>query len=133
MKVNKQLIIGVPRRFFAPPKPAAAKGGPPSAALPPPPVEIQKTPFQTLIESNQEFIFGPPPGTNRVMGAHRDVLIPKLEGRMEVFAKKLRDYYIREGVIPDARIYIDTLRDRQPEDTIERCIANKEVAGKRLP
>lgn len=49
---------------------------------------------------------------------------------MEVFAKKLREYYIREGIIPDDKIYIDTLRDRQPSDTIEKCVANKEVAGK---
>jgi hypothetical protein len=40
------------------------------------------------------------------------VVIPKLEGRMEVFAKKLREYYIREGIIPEQKIYIDTLRDR---------------------
>jgi len=56
-------------------------------------------------------------------------LIPKLEGRIDVFAKKLRDYYIREGVIPNAKIFVDPLRDRQPEDTIERCVANKEVVG----
>ena len=49
---------------------------------------------------------------------------------MEVFAKKLRDFYIREGVIPEQKIYIDTLRDRQPEDTIEKCVTNKEIAGK---
>lgn len=78
----------------------------------------------------EKMIFGPPPGINKVLGPHRDVVIPKLEGRMEVFAKKLREFYIREGVIPDAKIFIDTLRDRQPEDTIERCIANKEIAGK---
>jgi hypothetical protein len=51
---------------------------------------------------------------------------------MEVFAKKLRDFYIREGVIPDQKIYIDTLRARQPEDTIEKCVANKEIPGKVL-
>ena len=49
---------------------------------------------------------------------------------MEIYAKKLREFYIREGVIPDDKIYIDTLRDRIPEDTIEKCVANKEVAGK---
>ena len=65
-----------------------------------------------MVESGQEFIFGPPPGINKVLGPHRDVLIPKLEGRMEIFAKKLREYYIREGVIPDEKIYIDALRDR---------------------
>ncbi len=83
-----------------------------------------------MVESGTEFIFGPPPGINKVQGPHRDVVIPKLEGRMEVFAKKLRDFYIREGVIPEQKIYIDTLRDRQPEDTIEKCVANKEIAGK---
>ena len=49
---------------------------------------------------------------------------------MEIYAKKLREFYIREGVIPDDKIYIDTLRDRLPEDTIEKCVANKEIAGK---
>ena len=75
-------------------------------------------------------MFGAPPGTNKVVGAHRDVLIPKLEGRMEHFAKKLRDFYIREGVIPEAKIFVDSLRIRQPEDTIEKCVARKEVPGK---
>lgn len=49
---------------------------------------------------------------------------------MEVYAKKLREFYIREGVIPNAKIYIDTLRDRQPEDTIEKCVKAKEVVCK---
>jgi hypothetical protein len=56
-------------------------------------------------------------------------MIPKLEGRMEIYAKKLRDFYIREGVIPDAKIYLDSLRERQPEDTIDKCIQQKEVPG----
>ncbi len=127
------MLVYAPKRAFAPPKPAApAKGGPPGAAPPPPPVEIQKTPFQTLVESGQEFIFGHPPGINKVQSPHRDVLIPKLEGRMEIYAKKLREFYIREGIIPDDKIYIDTLRDRKPEDTIEKCVADKEVAGKSI-
>ena len=118
MKLNKQvtsLLYQVPKRGFAPPKaaaPAKGGGGPPGAAPPAPPVEIQKTPFQTMVEQGTEFIFGPPPGINKVQGPHRDVLIPNLEGRMEIFAKKLRDYYIREGVIPDQKIFIDTVRDR---------------------
>ena len=116
MKLNKQfqsLLVYTPKRSFAPPKPAApAKGGTPGSAPPPPPVVIQKTPFQTLVENGQEFIFGPPPGLNKVQSPHRDVLIPKLEGRMEIYAKKMREFYIREGIIPDDKIYIDTLRDR---------------------
>ena len=58
-------------------------------------------------------------------GSQRDVVIPKLEGCMEIFVKKLR-----EGVNPDQKIFIDTLRERQPEDTIEKFLANKEFAGK---
>lgn len=73
---------------------------------------------------------GQPPGINKVHGTHRDNVIPKLEGRMEVFAKKLREFYIKEGVIADGKIFIDPIRDRKPEDTIEKCIANKEIAGK---
>ena len=51
------------------------------------------------------------------------MIIPKLEPRIEVFAKKLREYYIREGVLPEAKSYIDPVRLRQPEDTIEGLIA----------
>ena len=46
-----------------------------------------------MVEQGTDFIFGPPPGINKVQGPHRDVVIPKLEGRMEIFAKKLRDFY----------------------------------------
>ena len=113
------MFYSTPRRYFAPPKPEGkASGGPPGAAPPAPPVEIMKAPFERLIENNQEFIFGPPPGINKVVGPHRDVIIPKLAGRMEIYAKKLRETYIREGIIPDDKIYIDTLRKREPEDTI---------------
>ena len=65
-----------------------------------------------MIEEGQEFILGPPPGINKIRGAHRDAVIPKLEGRMEIFAKKLRDFYLREGVIPDGKIFVDPLRAR---------------------
>ena len=75
------MFYTLPHRGFAPPKPAGGKpGGPPGAAPAAPPVEIQKTPFQKLIENGQEFIFGPPPGVNKVVGPHRDVIIPKMEG-----------------------------------------------------
>ena len=55
--------------------------------------------------------------------------MPKLEPRIEVFAKKLRDYYIREGVLPEAKTYLETIRDRQPEDTIEKLQKEMLVAG----
>lgn len=123
------MFYSTPRRYFAPPKPAGKSAGGPPAAPAAPPVEIMKAPFERLIENNQEFIFGPPPGINKVVGPHRDVLIPKLAGRMEIYAKKLRETYIREGIIPDDKIYIDTLRKREPEDTIEKCVTNKTIAS----
>jgi hypothetical protein len=64
-----------------------------------------------------------------VYGAHRDVAIPKLEPRIEIYAKKLRDMYLREGSMSESKSYIDTLRGRLPDDTIEKCLKNKEVAG----
>jgi hypothetical protein len=82
-----------------------------------------------MIENGQEFIFGPYAGANKVQGVHRDNLIPKLEGRMEIFGKKLREFYFKEGIFSESKIYIDALRERQPEDTIEKCVANKEIAG----
>ena len=73
---------------------------------------------------------GPPPGINKSRGPHRDAVIPKMEGRMEIYARKLREYYFREGVIPDAKVFLDPLRERAAADTIEKCIAAKEVPGK---
>lgn len=52
-----------------------------------------------MIEENKDnFLLGPPIGFDRkVTGVHRDAVIPKLAPRIEVFAKKLRDVYHREG------------------------------------
>ena len=51
-----------------------------------------------MIDNNVEFMFGPPPGLDRkTTGVHRDAVIPKLAPRIEIFAKKLRDSYFREG------------------------------------
>jgi hypothetical protein len=53
-----------------------------------------------MVKHGTEFIFGPPPGINKVQGPHRDVVIPKLEGRMEIFAKKLRDFTSEKASSP---------------------------------
>ncbi len=111
MKLNKNLIY-ISKRYFAPPKAAApAKGGAPTSA-PYVPVVMKKTPFQTLIEKGTDFPLGAPPGVNIVQGVHRDNLVPKLEPRIDIFAKKLRDYYIREGVLQEAKTYLHTIRER---------------------
>lgn len=114
-------MIYLTRRMFAPPKAAApAKGSPPSATPPPPPVEMRKPPMQELIDQGVDFPLGPPPGVNILQNGPRNAIVPKLEPRIEVFAKKLREYYIREGVLPEAKTYLETVRDRQPDDTIEK-------------
>lgn len=56
-------------------------------------------------------------------------MIPKIAPRLETYAKKLREFYIREGVLPEYKSYIEPLRVRQPEDTIEKLIAAKEMPG----
>jgi hypothetical protein len=88
-------------RHFGPKPAAAGKGAPakggPSAGPTTPAAPDLKTPLQELVESGQEMIFGPPPGVNKVYGVHRDVAIPKLAPRIEIYAKKLRELYLREG------------------------------------
>ena len=47
-------------------------------------------------------IFGPPKGMhNKLSGVHRDVALHKLAPRIEVYSKKLRDIYLREGSISE--------------------------------
>jgi len=76
--------------------------------------------LEQLVQEGVDFPLGPPPGVHIKQGTHRDNVIPKLTPRIEVFAKKLRDYYIREGVMSEAKIYLDVERERRPEDTIEK-------------
>ena len=78
-----------------------------------------------MVERGDDFLFGPPPGINKSHGVHRDVLIPKLEPRIEIYAKKLRDFYLREGILPDDKTYIEPVRARLPSDTLEFLIPNK--------
>ncbi|CDW73589.1 UNKNOWN [Stylonychia lemnae] len=126
MKLNKNLIF-ISKRFFAPPKPAG-KGGPASSPAYVP-VVIQKTPYQRLIERGIEFPLGPPKNPQMVQGTHRDNIVPKLAPRIEVFAKKLRDFYFREGVLPEEKTFIEAVRERQPEDKIENLQKEKLVAA----
>ena len=66
-----------------------------------------------MIESGVEFPFGPPVGMDRKLkGMHRDAAIPKLAPRIELYAKKLRDLYHREGSFTENKIYIEPLRAR---------------------
>ena len=44
---------------------------------------------------------GPPIGANKIINGPRDACVHKLAPRIEVYAKKLRDMYLREGSISE--------------------------------
>jgi hypothetical protein len=115
------------QRSFGP-KPKAA-GGPPAAEYKP--VPVVKTNFEFMIEKDgiDQFLFGPPSGVEKVHNAHRDYVSPKVASRMEFVAKKMREQYIREGIWPTSKIFLDPLRNRAPDDTLQNCHAKQEVAA----
>ena len=79
-----------------------------------------------MIANKADFMFGPPYGTDKkIAGVHRDAVIPKLAPRIEIFAKKLRDSYLREGSLSEQKTIIAPLRERQPEDTITKSVQTK--------
>lgn len=41
----------------------------------------------------------------------------------------MRDQYIRDNIYPETKIYLDALRARQPNDTLQNVLANREVAA----
>ena len=108
---NKHVIAVAFRNFGPKGKPAA--GGAPAAA---PYVEPKrlKTNFEQMVEKNgiEQFMFGPPPGIEKMHNSHRAYIIPKLGSRMEFYAKKMREQYIREAIYPDVKIFLDPLRIR---------------------
>lgn len=124
IRVNK--VPALVRAFGAKP----ASGGPPGAApyVPPPPV---RTGFEVLVEREgiDAFLFGPPKGIEKLQNTHRDYIIPKLASNMEFFAKKMRQQYHREGLYPTNKIYFDSVRERQPDDTLEKMHDEQLIAA----
>jgi hypothetical protein len=55
---------------------------------------------------------GPPPGLEKTQNTHRENLVHKLEPRIELYARKLREMYFREGTIPTVKSFIDPIRER---------------------
>lgn len=89
-------------------KPAGGPGAAPAAEIP----KRGKTLTQELVESGKEFIMGPPPGLEKTQNTHRENLVHKLEPRIELYARKLREMYFREGTIPTVKSFIDPIRER---------------------
>ena len=56
-------------------------------------------------------------------------MLAKLEPKIDLYAKKLREMYHREGTLPTYKSYLNPMRMRQPTDTIEKCQKDKVVAG----
>ena len=48
-------------------------------------------------------------------------MIKKLEPHLDVFARKLRDIYVREGTIPQVKSFLNPIRMRKPADTLDFC------------
>ena len=65
-----------------------------------------------------QFLFGPPSGIEKIHNSHRDYVSPKISTRMEFLAKKMREQYIRDAIYPNVKIYLDSLRERRAEDSL---------------
>ena len=48
---------------------------------------------------------------------------------MEMLAKKMREQYIREAIYPNVKIFLDPLRERKTDDTLQKLHAEGLVAG----
>ena len=73
----------------------------------------QTTAIEKLIEQNEgQFILGPPKGANKTVGAVRETLLTKLEPRIDMYARKLRELYHREGSYSTDKMYLEALRMR---------------------
>ena len=76
-----------------------------------------------------QFLFGPPAGVEKMHNSHRAYVYPKIGSKMEFFAKKMREQYMREAVYPDVKIFLDPLRERQPNDTLHKMHEDRTVAA----
>jgi hypothetical protein len=79
--------------------------------------------MQKLVAKGVEFPMGVPPGEHLNTSVHRENLQPTLAPRIEVFAKKLRDYYFKEGILPEQKTYLGVERERRPDDSMEKLLA----------
>ncbi len=94
-------------------------------------VEAVPTNFQAMIKRDgiDQFLFGPPSGIEKMHNSHRDYVLPKIGSRMEFFAKKMREQYVREAIYPDVKIILDPLRERLPSDTLQKMHEEGTVAA----
>lgn len=41
----------------------------------------------------------------------------------------MREQYIRDNIYPETKIFLDAIRERRPDDTLQKLVENKEVAA----
>ena len=120
---TSNLIAKTQIRCFAKP------GGPPGQEPTKMPDVRGKTILERMIEDGTDFPLGPPNNANKTWGAPRKSMLEKLAPHIDVYARKLRDVYIREGTIPQTKSYLNPTRVRQPTDTLEYCMKELTIPG----
>jgi hypothetical protein len=78
-------------------------------------------------EEDVDYLFGRPKVTKPNV-RDPNLVIPQLSNQFEFYAKKMREQYLREGVLPSYSPTLPISRERKPEDLIEKLLANQEVA-----
>ena len=74
--------------------------------------ERGKSVTERFIEEGHEFVLGPPPQPNKTRGAPRVHQLQKLAPKIDMYARKLREMYHREGTIDPQKMYLNPLRMR---------------------
>lgn len=103
--------------------------GPPGQAPTVIPYHRGKNVIEDLVESGQEFVMGPPVNPKKLANGPREAVIYKMEPRIDVYARKLRELYVRRSTITQVKSFVNPERMRLPTDTIKYCLANGLVAG----
>ena len=63
----------------------------------------------------------------KIYGFHRDFKIPRMDNRIDLYAKKLREMQLRSRYLPAQVEMVKCIRPRVPGDTMEKLRENKEV------
>jgi hypothetical protein len=86
--------------------------------MPPPPEVTEKVEY--LLPQMHKF-------NEKVYGFHRDFKIPRMDNRIDLYAKKLREMQLRARYLPAQVEMVKSIRPREPGDTMEKLRANREV------
>lgn len=77
--------------------------------------DLLEVPFEEKTSSGEEYLLG---RLELNRGTHRDLIIPKMENRVEALVRKMRDQYLKTGYMPPEIPIIQIARKRDETDTI---------------